>query len=132
MYSSLIPSMCAVSRQECRKAPERRFATKDALVEHVVRREFRRYFEQFLIDIQRAETAADRVVLGFVSSLRAIRGNPLIGGLISAEPDQLVAAMINDGGRTLAPCGGSSRASSAASSARATSRAAWTPISWPS
>ncbi|GAB2853053.1 TetR/AcrR family transcriptional regulator [Actinocorallia aurea] len=75
----------------------RRFATKDALVEQVVRREFRRYFAQFLADIARAETAADRVVLGFVSSLRAIRGNPLIGGLIATEPDFMVPSMINDG-----------------------------------
>ncbi len=80
----------------------RRFATKDALVEHVVRREFRRYFDQFLTDIERAETVADRVVLGFVSSLRAIRNNPLIGGLLAAEPDLLVPSMVNDGGRTLA------------------------------
>ncbi|WP_407674916.1 TetR/AcrR family transcriptional regulator [Nonomuraea fuscirosea] len=80
----------------------RRFATKDALVEHVVRREFRRYFDRFLIDIERAGTAADRVVLGFVSSLRAIRSNPLIGGLITAEPDLLVPSMIADGGQTLA------------------------------
>ncbi|MER6176426.1 helix-turn-helix domain-containing protein [Streptosporangium sp. NPDC001681] len=80
----------------------RRFATKDALVEHVVRREFRRYFDQFLIDIEQARTAADRAVLGFVSSLRAIRRNPLIGGLITAEPDLVVPSMISDGGRTLA------------------------------
>lgn len=80
----------------------RRFATKDALVEHVVRRELRRYFDRFLIDIQRAETAADRVVLGFVSSLRAIQRNPLIGGLIVAEPDLLVPSMVSDGGKTLA------------------------------
>lgn len=79
----------------------RRFATKDVLVEHVVRREFRRYFDQFLVDIQRAETVADRVVLGFVSSLRAIRRNPLIGGLIETEPDLLVPSLISDG-RTLA------------------------------
>ncbi|MEU8379627.1 helix-turn-helix domain-containing protein, partial [Streptosporangium sp. NPDC048865] len=38
----------------------RRFATKDVLVEHVVRREFRRYFDRFLVDIEQAETAADR------------------------------------------------------------------------
>ena len=79
----------------------RRFASKDVLVEHVVRREFRRYFDQFLIDIQEARTAADRVVLGFVSALRAIRHNPLIGGLMAVEPDVLVPAMVGDG-RTLA------------------------------
>ena len=58
----------------------------------MVRREFRRYFDQFLVDIEQAETVADRVVLGFVSSLRAIRRNPLIGGLIAAEPDLLEEA----------------------------------------
>jgi AcrR family transcriptional regulator len=80
----------------------RRFATKDALVEQVVRREFRRYFDQFLIDIEQAQTVSDRVVLGFVGSLRAIRRNPLIGGLMAAEPDLVIPSMISDGGRTLA------------------------------
>lgn len=80
----------------------RRFATKDALVESVVRREFRRYFDRFLVDIQEVETASERVVRGFVSSLRAIRGNPLIGGLLEAEPDAVVPSMISDDGRTLA------------------------------
>jgi TetR/AcrR family transcriptional regulator, repressor for uid operon len=80
----------------------RRFATKDVLVEHVVRREFRRYFDQFLIDIQQAKTVADRVVIGFVSSLRAIRRNPLIGGLMTAEPTLVVSSMVTDDGRTLA------------------------------
>lgn len=80
----------------------RRFTTKDALVEQVVRREFRRYFDRFLTDITHAPTPADRVVLGFVTSLRAIRDNPLIGGLIATEPDHLIPSMINDGGHTLA------------------------------
>ncbi|WP_280632828.1 TetR/AcrR family transcriptional regulator [Amycolatopsis alba] len=80
----------------------RRFATKDALVEQVVRREFRRYFDRFLLDIQQAETAADRVVLGFASALGAIRRNPLIGGLMAVEPDVLVPSMVSDGGGTLA------------------------------
>ncbi|MBJ8339127.1 TetR/AcrR family transcriptional regulator [Antrihabitans sp. YC3-6] len=80
----------------------RRFATKDALVEQVILREFRRYFEQFLVDIAEAPTAADRVVLGFVSSLRAIRGNALIGGLLTAEPNLLAGSMIGDDGRMLA------------------------------
>ncbi|WP_327001152.1 TetR/AcrR family transcriptional regulator [Dactylosporangium sp. NBC_01737] len=80
----------------------RRFANKSALVEEVVRREFRRYFDQFLVDIGRAETVADRVVVGFVSSLRALRRNPLIGGLMAAEPDLVAPSMISDGGQTLA------------------------------
>ena len=80
----------------------RRFATKGALVDQVIRREVRRYFDQFLVDIQHAKTAADRVVLGFVSSLRAFRRNPLIGGLMAADPNALVPSTIGDGGRTLA------------------------------
>jgi AcrR family transcriptional regulator len=80
----------------------RRFATKDALIEQVIFREFRRYFERFLTDIQTAETAADRVVLGFVSSLRTIRGNPMIGGLIDAEPGLIAGSMIGDDGRMVA------------------------------
>ena len=80
----------------------RRFANKGALVDHVVRREIRRYLDQFLDDIEQAETAADRVVLGFVSSLRAIRGNPLIRDLMAADPNALVPTTIGDNGRTLA------------------------------
>ncbi|WP_425825387.1 TetR/AcrR family transcriptional regulator [Streptomyces fractus] len=78
----------------------RRFDTKEALVEHVVRREFRGYFERFASEIRGADTVADRVVLGFVSSLRAIRHNPLIGGLMAVEPDSVVPSMTTDGGRT--------------------------------
>ncbi|WP_227982106.1 TetR/AcrR family transcriptional regulator [Nocardia spumae] len=80
----------------------RRFATKDDLVEQVILREYRRYFDQFLTDIRRARTPADRVVLGFVSSLRTIRNNPIIGGLLTAEPDMVVGSMIGDQGRTVA------------------------------
>ncbi|MEU6273703.1 helix-turn-helix domain-containing protein [Streptomyces populi] len=79
----------------------RRFATKEALAEQVVRREFRRYFDRFIAEVQQAETVADRVVLGFVSSLRAIRHNRLIGGLMAVEPDAVVPSMTGDGGRTL-------------------------------
>lgn len=79
----------------------RRFSTKDALVEQLVRREYRRYFDQFVIDIKDATTAADRVVLGFVSSLRTIRGNALISGLMVEEPSSLVPSIIGDGGRVL-------------------------------
>ncbi|WP_284117924.1 TetR/AcrR family transcriptional regulator [Streptomyces fragilis] len=71
----------------------RRFATKDVLVEQVVRRELRRCLDRFAHDVQGAETVADRVELGFVSSLRAIRRNALIGGLMAVEPDAVVPSM---------------------------------------
>ncbi|MER7367269.1 hypothetical protein [Nonomuraea wenchangensis] len=34
--------------------------------------------------------------------MRAIRGNPLIGGLLVSEPDLLAPSMMTDGGQTLA------------------------------
>ncbi|WP_433603175.1 TetR/AcrR family transcriptional regulator [Nocardia sp. CA-135953] len=80
----------------------RRFATKEVLVEHVILHEFRRYFDTFLVDIAAATNPADRVVLGFVSSLRALRGNPLIGALITTEPDHFVSSLIGDDGRAVA------------------------------
>lgn len=80
----------------------RRFATKSVLVDQVVRRDIRRYFDRFLVDIEHAETVADRVVVGFVSSLRAIRHNPLIRRLMAADPDALIPTTIGDNGRTFA------------------------------
>lgn len=80
----------------------RRFPNKDALVEEVTLREFRLYFDQFLIDIADAHTVADRVVAGFVSSLRVMRRNPLLGGLLSGEADLLTSSMISDGGHMVA------------------------------
>lgn len=80
----------------------RRFDSRDALVLEVVRREFRRYFDQFLLDIATSRTVADRVVAGFVSSLRTVRGNPLIGGLMASEPGSVISTMVSDGGGTLA------------------------------
>ncbi|MEU4689656.1 TetR/AcrR family transcriptional regulator [Actinoplanes sp. NPDC023714] len=79
----------------------RRFATKDALVKHVIRREFRHYFDQFLIEVQQGATAADRVSIGFAGSLQAIRNNPLIGGLMATEPDVLIPSIVGDGGLLL-------------------------------
>ncbi|PVX62824.1 UNVERIFIED_ORG: TetR family transcriptional regulator [Nocardia globerula] len=79
----------------------RKFATKDSLVEQVVLREFRTYFEQFLVDIELAETVDDRIVLGFVSSLRAISNNALISALIDAGP-HVHGSIVGDNGRTLA------------------------------
>ena len=79
----------------------RRFTSKDALVEHVVRREFRRYIDQFLLDVSQASTVSERVVVGFVSSLRAMRSNPLIGGLMAAEPELVGPLVVGEGGTTL-------------------------------
>ena len=80
----------------------RKFESKDALVDQVVLREIRRYFTRFLDDIARADTAADRVVAGFVSSLHAVRTNPLIGGLLETEPTLLAGSVVGNGEEMLA------------------------------
>lgn len=59
----------------------RRFATKDDLVVAVVRAELRRYFAQFRADVAGGADTEERVVLGFVSSVRTMRGNALVEGL---------------------------------------------------
>lgn len=83
----------------------RRLTSKEALVEQVVLREFRRYVEQFLIEIARADNVTDRLVIGFVSALRALRSNPLIEGLMRTEPETIVPAITGEGGRTLTVAG---------------------------
>lgn len=80
----------------------RKFSTKDDLVEQVMMREFRRYFEQFLRDVAPARSAEERLVRGFVSALRTVSSNPLIGGMLQAEPDQVIVSMMGDNGGMLA------------------------------
>lgn len=80
----------------------RKFESKDALVDEVIMREFRRYFLRFLEDIAQADTVADRVVLGFVSALRVIRTNRLIGNLLETEPVLFAGAIGGDDGTMLA------------------------------
>jgi TetR/AcrR family transcriptional regulator, repressor for uid operon len=41
-----------------------------------------------------------------VSSLRSIRGNPLIASLMASEPGSVISSMVNDGGGTLAAVSG--------------------------
>ena len=71
----------------------RHFANKDALVQQVLHREFERLVQQYLADLERAETAVDRIVGGYVTTLQAIRRNPLLRGLLSVELDALVSSM---------------------------------------
>lgn len=80
----------------------RRLESKEALVEQVVLREFRTYFHQFLTDVAAARTVEDRVAVGFVSSMTAIRNNPLIRGLMTADPQLVVPSILGEGGRTMA------------------------------
>ena len=71
----------------------RHVANKEALVDQVLQREFQRHVGQYLEAIQAATTAADRIVDGYLTTIQAIRRNPLLGGLLPTELDSLVASM---------------------------------------
>lgn len=79
----------------------RRFAAKDALIEEVIRWEFRQYFQQFTEDVKAAATVEERVVVGFVSSLKSMRANSVIGGILAADPSMAVPSVIGEHGSTL-------------------------------
>lgn len=79
----------------------RKFATKDALVDAVMVREFQNYFTEFLDVMAQAPTPADRVVQAFVTSLRTIGGNPLIRKLLETEPAMVPGFVGGGDGRTL-------------------------------
>lgn len=80
----------------------RKFETKDALVDEVVLREFQRYFDGFTREVQDCETVADRVVVAFVSALRAFGGNPLLGSMLEHEPDSVIGSLIGKDGQMIA------------------------------
>lgn len=76
-----------------RQTVYRHVANKDALVEAVLQREFQRYAQQYVTDMQSADTAVERVVGGYVRTIQAIRSNPLLTSVLSAELETLVSSM---------------------------------------
>lgn len=74
----------------------RKFDSKDALADAVIVREFQRYFGEFVVEMAAAETVADRVVAGFVTSLRTIGRNRLITRLLETEP-AMVPGLVGGG-----------------------------------
>ncbi|KAA1415479.1 TetR/AcrR family transcriptional regulator [Nocardioides humilatus] len=80
----------------------RRFATKELLVERTVQHEFRNFFDEFVGALAGATTLEERVELGFATSLRVVRSNPLINALFVADNDMLLSSVVGDDGNTLA------------------------------
>lgn len=74
----------------------RKFDSKDALVDAVMLREFQRYFDEFRTDLASADSVDDRVIAGFVTSLRTIGRNPLIIKLLAIEP-AMVPGLVGGG-----------------------------------
>lgn len=80
----------------------RHVANKDALVDAVLRREFQRYVHDYLAQMQAAETAVDRIAGGYLSTIQAMRRNPLLSGILSVELDSLVSSMAGSAEHVLA------------------------------
>lgn len=76
-----------------RQTVYRHVANRDALVEQVLQREFQRHVRHYLDAIAAAGTPADRVIDGYLTTLQAIRGNPLLRELLPVELDTLVRSM---------------------------------------
>jgi TetR/AcrR family transcriptional repressor of uid operon len=79
----------------------RHVASKDALVEAVVRRDLERHVTTFLAGQRAATTAADRVIGGYVSTIQALRRSPVLQGILAVELDALVASMAGSAQRVL-------------------------------
>jgi AcrR family transcriptional regulator len=68
----------------------RRFAQKDRLVDAVLLRECRRVLAELDEAMRAHPTMHERMVEGFVATMRLVRGHPLIGRLLAAEPETLL------------------------------------------
>lgn len=76
-----------------RQTVYRHVSNKDSLVERVMRREFQRHAQRYVADLEGADTAVDRVVGGYVSTIHAIRNDPLLTSILTGELDALVSSM---------------------------------------
>ncbi|MCF8589934.1 TetR/AcrR family transcriptional regulator [Gordonia sp. HY285] len=75
----------------------RKFDSKDALVDEVIAHELSEYFAYFQKAMAEADTFAERLVTGFVTSIQQIWSNPLIKRLIADDP-ALVPGLVGGGG----------------------------------
>ena len=76
-----------------RQTVYRHVSNKDSLVERVMRREFQRHAQRYVADLECADSAVDRVVGGYVSTIHAIRNDPLLTSILTGELDALVSSM---------------------------------------
>lgn len=79
----------------------RRFGSKDRLVEALAVRECRRCLAELAAAVDPLPTVEERMVEGFVVSLRIARQHPLLDRLVRREPDQFLGALGADDGLVL-------------------------------
>ncbi|WP_037577903.1 TetR/AcrR family transcriptional regulator [Phaeacidiphilus oryzae] len=79
----------------------RRFGNKDGLVSACLMRESRRFLDELDAAVGGLPRMEDRVVEGFVVSLRAMQSHPLMGGLLRLEPEVVLPFLTTEGGAVL-------------------------------
>ncbi len=76
----------------------RRFQTRDQLVSATLHREYQRFLDVLDAVVRVLPTMEDRVVEGFLVTLRHVQSHPLIGGLLRTEPELVLPALTVNGG----------------------------------
>ncbi|MFH8253616.1 TetR/AcrR family transcriptional regulator [Streptomyces roseolus] len=79
----------------------RRFRSKDGLVEATLLRELARFHQLLDATVAPLPTLEERVVEGFVVTLRHTRVHPLFGGLLRLEPELVLPHLTVRGSSTL-------------------------------
>jgi AcrR family transcriptional regulator len=79
----------------------RRFRNKDGLVSACLMRESRRFLNRLDAAVEDLPRMEDRVVEGFVVTLRAIQSHPLMGGLLRLEPEVVLPFFTTESGAVL-------------------------------
>jgi AcrR family transcriptional regulator len=80
----------------------RRFDNKDVLVQAVLIRECRRFFESIAAAVAGLPSAVDRLVEGFVVGVRYARRDPLLSRLLASDPEALLPYLTVEGGLVVA------------------------------
>ena len=92
----------AVRAGVSRVTVHRRFGRKSELVQGVMLRELSRFLREFDAAISPLPTLEDKLVEGFVVTLRIARSHPLITRLLATEPEVLLPELTVHGGPFLA------------------------------
>ena len=80
----------------------RRFDGKDALVQAVLVRECRRFFESIVAKTGHLSTVEERLVEGFVVGVRYAREDRLMNRLLASDPEALLPYLTVNGGAVVA------------------------------
>jgi AcrR family transcriptional regulator len=80
----------------------RRFENKDALVQAVLVRESRRFFDGIVAAVDQLPTAQERLIEGFVVGFRYARRDPLLTRLLASDPEALLPYLTVNAGLVVA------------------------------